>query len=82
MSTSTTVSISQLSTPDSISGRFHAALSPWLFRDAAGALEARLDNETTLAVPTKALHQWLQALDVTANGVRLQMLRNLPWSRH
>jgi hypothetical protein len=42
---------------DSSSGRFHAALSPWLFRDAAGALEARLDSETTLTVPTKALRQ-------------------------
>ncbi len=42
---------------ESSSSSFHAALSPWLFRDAAGALEARLDSETTLTVPIKALRQ-------------------------
>jgi len=72
MSASAPLSISQLPTTDSSSGRFHAALSPWLFRDAAGALEPCLDSETTLTVPTKAPRQWLCALDVMANGVRLQ----------
>lgn len=55
MNTSATVSISHLSTTDSSAGRFYAALSLSLFRDAAGALEARLDSETTLTVSTKAL---------------------------
>lgn len=41
MRSSATVTISHLPTTDSSSGRFHAALSPSLFRDAAGALEAR-----------------------------------------
>lgn len=53
MSASAPLSISHLSTTESSPGRFHAALSPWLFRDAAGALEARIDSETTLTVPTK-----------------------------
>jgi hypothetical protein len=44
-------------TINSISGRFRAALSPWLFRDAAGALEARLVCETTLTVPPEPLRQ-------------------------
>jgi hypothetical protein len=57
MSTSATVAMSHLPTTESRSGRFHAALAPWLFRAAAGALEARLDNETTLTVPTEALRQ-------------------------
>lgn len=59
-------------TADSRLGRFHAALSPWLFRDAAGALEARLDSETTLTVPTETRGQLLRGLEVMANGVRLQ----------
>ena len=82
MRSSATVSMSHLPTTDSSSGRFHAALSPWLFRDAAGALEARLDSETTLTVPTEALRQWVNALEMTANGVRLQMVRNLPRNRY
>lgn len=57
MSTSATVSISMSLPLTRRSGRFHAALSPWPFRDAAGALEARLDSETTLTVPTEALRQ-------------------------